>query len=166
MSLPGITVPPGTPGFLADGHGIAEDDVYAPVRFGTGHSRARRRRTAANRVVSVSIYLEPAELVALDDWYWETLESGTLEFAALVAHQGPGARWWTARWLTYSIEMLNGDAGRLHGSLYLRGEPSVEGPNTFSLAMEMRAAVTTTPGVVPANVALAMEIDAGVTVPS
>lgn len=152
MALPTIVAPPQVPPFLADGHEFDEDSVYAAVALGTGHSRLRRVRQATERIVNVSWYLDAEAMQAVDAWYENELQAGALPFAAHVANQnGTGAAWWSARWVSFEIEMLHLGDGRLTGALYLFGEPSDEPPELGSFAVEFgielrsRAVVTTSP---------------------
>lgn len=139
MTLPTITAPEGAPVFLAEGHEIEEDSVFAQVAYTTGHSRARRVWTVPERVVTVSWLLEPDVLAAVDDWYETTLRVGSRQFAARVRNQGASAAllWWTARWITYQVEMMNLGRGRVSGTLLLTGDGSEIGPDTGALAMEI-----------------------------
>lgn len=131
MTLPTIRPPAGTPAFLADGLTISEDSVYASVGMASGHSRQRRRWTVTERVVPVAWLLREQRLADVDRWFNETLEAGTLPFAAPIANQGLGPRrlWWRATWISYQVEMLVGTArGRVTGSLLLVGDGYEVGP--------------------------------------
>lgn len=166
MSLPGITAPVGTPLFLADGHSITEDSMFAPVRPRTGHSRLRRVRTAPERVVSVGWLLEADELLRVIEWFEDTLQAGALEFAALVANQGPGQRWWRARWVSFQTEMLHKGRGRVTGTLFLVGDPSETGPDLSQLAAEavvalQSSASATIPSLLAAEVVIALQAQSG-----
>jgi hypothetical protein len=158
MTLPTITAPSGTPVFLAEGHGIEEDSVFAQVKFATGHSRARRVWTVTERVVSVQWFLEADEMLAVDDWYENVLLAGAREFSAYVRNQGDGMLWWRARWVEYRTEMLHKGRGRVTGSLLLTGEGSVTGPDTGALEMEIAVALLDTRSTVSVPSGLAMEI--------
>lgn len=137
MTLPGITTPPGTPIFLADGHSIDETGPFAQVQFAVGHTRARRVRTANERVVSVSWLLSAAQLAAVEEWFETTLQAGARQFAAQVARQdGSGLAWWTAAWVSFETELLHRGRGRVTGQLLLTGEPTQTEPNTSNLASE------------------------------
>lgn len=166
MSLPGITAPVGTPLFLADGHSITEDSMFAAVRSRTGHARLRRVRTAGERIVSVAWLLEADELLSVIDWFEDTLQSGALEFAALVANQGPGQRWWRARWVSFETEMLHKGRGRVTGTLFLIGDPSETGPDLSQLAAEavvalQSSATATIPALLAAEVVIALQAQSG-----
>jgi len=119
--------------FLAAGHGIEEDSVYAAVQMASGHSRQRRRWTVPERVVSVSWLLKgEAQIAEVDEWFDITLEAGALPFSAQVANQGSGSAllWWRARWLAgWQFEMIPGGFCRVTGQLFLTGEGSEDGPD-------------------------------------
>lgn len=168
MSLPSITAPPGTPAFLVDGHAIEEDSVYAQVRTATGHSRARRRWTVMERVVSVGLILEADQLEAFDEWYETALLAGAREFAAQIANQGEGARklWWRARWISFDIEMMHRGRGYVRGSLFLSGDGSEEGPNTGALAMEVAVPLLDIRSAVHLPAGMAMEIEVALLQPA
>jgi hypothetical protein len=138
MSLPGITTPSGTPVFLAAGHNFQERSVYESVEFGTGHSRTRPVRTGLQRIASVSWDLDEAQAAAVDNWLENTLQAASLEFAAQVASEdGPGMLWWRARWLTMPTwEMMHRGFKRLNGQLFLVGEGTEEGPDTFNMQVD------------------------------
>jgi hypothetical protein len=160
MTLPTITAPEGTPVFLAEGHSIEEDSVYAQVPYTTGHSRARRVWTVPERVVSVSWLLDADLLAAVDAWYEDALLAGTREFAARVRNQGAGAAllWWTARWINFETEMLHLGRGRVSGSLLLTGEGSETGPETGAMAMEVLIDLVDVRSAVSVPKVLAMEV--------
>lgn len=163
MTLPTIIAPPTAPVFLAAGHQINEDGVFAPVRFGTGHARNRRTRTKTERTVSVSWFLEAGPLADVWSWYENDLQAGALPFAARVANQeGAGLVYWAARWVDFNIELLPKGRGRLTGQLYLYGEPSETGPDLSELAAEVSialqgAATATIPSNLAAEVVIALE---------
>lgn len=166
MSLPGITAPTGTPLFLADGHSIAEDSMFDSVRSRSGHARLRRVRTAGERVVSVAWFLEADELLAVIDWFEDVLQAGALEFAALVANQGPGQRWWRARWMSFQTELLHKGRGRVTGTLLLVGSPSETGPDLSQLAAEISVALrssatATIPALLEAEIVIALQAQSG-----
>lgn len=160
MTLPTITAPDGAPVFLAEGHGIEEDSVFAQVGYTTGHSRARRVWTVPERAVAVSWLLDADVMAAVDDWYENTLLAGTRQFAARVRNQGAGSAllWWTARWIDFQTEMLNLGRGRVSGMLLLTGEGSETGPETGALAMEVEIALLDVRSTVSVPKNLAMEI--------
>jgi hypothetical protein len=164
-ALPLITVPAGLPVFLADGHSIDEDSVYAQVGYITGHSRARRVHTGPEREVAVSWILEADEMAAIDDWYENTLQAGALQFAVQVENQGAGLLWWTARWIDFQTEMMHLGRGRVSGRLFLIGEGSVAGPEFGALSMEIGCALLDVRSVVTLPTGLAMEIGCALTQP-
>jgi hypothetical protein len=158
MTLPLITVPEGTPCFLAEGHGIDEDSVFAQVPFATGHSRARRVWSVTERLVSVSWLLEADEMAAVDEWFEDTLQAGAAEFAAQVKNVGAGLLWWRARWVSFQTEMLHLGRGRVSGVLLLTGEGSVTGPETGVLRMEVLVPLLDVRSLVDVAKPLAMEV--------
>lgn len=159
MSLPGVTEPAGLRPFLVAGHAIQEDSVFEQIKFITGHSRARRQRTVAERVVSVSRILDAADMKAYDDWYEDVLLSGSLQFAVQVADQASkGLLWWTARWVSYQFEMMHLGRGQMTGQLFLTGEGSTTPPDTSALASETLIALIGLPGSVANNASLASEV--------
>jgi len=160
MTLPTITAPPGTPVFLADGHGITDDSVFALWKPNTGHSRTRRVWTVSERIVTVQWFLEAEDLAAVDTWLEETLEAASLPFAARVRNQGDGEAllWWRARWVDYSFDMLPLGRARMSGRLFLTGEGSETGPDTSALAMEAGIALIDIRSSIELPSHLAMEV--------
>ncbi len=168
MALPTIIAPPEAPVFLADGHEIEELSRYAQVTMQTGHSRTRAVRSSNERTVAVRWFLSAEAMLAVYEWYEGTLQAGTRLFAARVARQGgdptsgawPSLAWWSARWLSFSTELLHYGRGVVTGRLYLIEGPFEDGPDLQSLAMEIRAPLlgSASPTI---PVALAMEIEAG-----
>ena len=130
MTLPSITAPAGTPVFLAEGHDVEGLGPFAQVQFTVGHRRARRVHTATERIVSVSWLLRTSQLAAVDDWFEDDLEAGTLPFAAQVAREdGSGLAWWHAQWVRpYQTELLHLGRARIRGALLLTGTRSLTGP--------------------------------------
>ena len=128
FTLPTITVPAGVDAFLAEGHAIDEDSVYAQVPYATGHSRTRPLWTVSERVVPVSVFVEAEQLAAMDDWYENTLLAGAEPFAAEIRNQGPGTLWWRARWIDYQSEMLHSGCGLVSGTLFIVGNGHLAGP--------------------------------------
>jgi len=166
MALPEILPPAGTPVFLAEGHGIEPQSVYADVQFGAGHSRRRRVWTRAPRVVSVSWLLEADEMAAVDDWFENTLLAGARKFSAQVANQGPGLLWWEAQWLEpYHAEAMHLGRWRVTGQLLLTGEGTPTKPYTPDMTVSFASALT---GSASASIAatLALEILVPLTQPS
>jgi hypothetical protein len=141
VSVPNLKAPPGTPRFQADGHSVEEDSAYAQVGYAQGHSRARRRWTSTQRVVTVSWFLSAQKLQAIDDWYENALKSGERQFAAEVKKEGAGTLWWTARWISYQCEMKTGNRGRISGSILLTGTPQATAPAGIDLGMSVGVAL-------------------------
>lgn len=142
MALPELTTPPGTPPFRIAGHAIDPGSVYGEVPMGRGHGRKRRLWTTAPRTVEVSWRLTQAQMSAVHTWFEESLLVGSRTFAALVANQGPGLRWWEAKWVSpYKHKPMSGGRWVVTGQLRLTGEPSAEGPVPTSLRLEVGAAL-------------------------
>lgn len=160
VGLPSITAPDGTPVFLAEGHGIDEDSLYAQVPMTTGHSRTRKRYTVTDRVVTVRWFLDSGLPPVVNDWYENTLLAGTRAWSARVRNQGagPAMLWWRARWIDYQMEMLHLGRGLVSGRLLLTGEGQVDGPETGALAMEVSVALLDIRSSVAVQAHLAMEI--------
>ena len=163
MALPELTLPDGTPAFLADGHNIELMPMYADVTMRTGHDRRRRVYTVVPRIVSVGLQLTAAQMLAFHTWYEGPLQAGFLPFSAQVANQGPGLLWWKARFVeTYSADA--GDAGasfKVNARLLLVGAGSTVGPYTpFMQASVLIAlagsAVLTVPTTLAADVVIAL----------
>lgn len=143
MALPEIRPPSGTPCFLAAGHAIAPQSVYADVQMRSGHLRRRRLFTTAPRIVSVSWLLEADQMAAVDTWFEDVLLAGERPFSAQVANQGPGLLWWTAQWVEpYQTEALHLGRWRVTGQLLLTGVGQVEDPYTPDMAVEFGAPLT------------------------
>lgn len=143
--MPQIRLPAGTPCFLAAGHGITPDSVYADVRMRTGHARKRRIYTSAPRVVDVAWVLEAEQMTAVDAWYEDVLLAGERAFAAQVKAQGPGKLWWRARWVEpYEAEAMHLGRWRVTGRLLLTGVGQVEDPYIPEMEVEFGAALTAT----------------------
>lgn len=153
MALPGITAPPGTPTFLAIGHEIEEDSVFATVAYSTGHSRTRRRQTVTERVVSVHWQLNPDQMRDVDSWFKLTLKNGALSFAAYVKDEiTAGMAWWEAKWITApQWDMQHLGRGRANGQLLLLGEGSSAAPDTSTLGAGYRVPLLSGSGVVAGN---------------
>lgn len=132
MALPELTLPDGTPAFLAEGHSIDLMAMYADVPMRTGHDRRRRVYTTVPRVVSVGLQVTAAQMLAIHAWYEGPLRAGAVEFSAQVANQGAGLLWWRARFVdTYTAEA--GEAGasfKVNARLLLTGAGSAIGPYT------------------------------------
>lgn len=157
MSLPQITVPAGTPVFLADGHAIEQLPAFSDVQTGSGHGRKRRTRSSPPRRVSVSLNLNAAAMQAFDAWFEDTLQVGQLSFSARVANQGPGLMWWEAKWVEpYTAEPRGFGKWRVTGTLFLSGEPSSDGPTITSLGLEVSLALKGS-GSIVSDTSLAVE---------
>lgn len=130
MALPELTLPDGTPAFLADGHSIELTPMYADVPMRTGHDRRRRVYTTVPRMVNVGLQVTAAQMLALHNWFEGPLQAGVQWFSAQVANQGPGLLWWKARF----AEPYTADAGeaaasfRVSAKLLLVGQGSTTGP--------------------------------------
>lgn len=161
MALPELTLPDGTPAFLADGHAIELMPMYADVGMRTGHDRRRRVYTVVPRTVSVGLQLTAAQMAALHDWFEGPLQAGAMQFSAQVANQGPGLLWWNARFVEpYTADA--GDAGasfRVQARLLLVGDGSVTGPYVPAMQAAVQIALS---GAVVLTVPVALA--AGVTV--
>ena len=144
MSLPELTLPDGTPAFLADGHSIELMPMYADVPMRTGHDRRRRVYTIVPRIVSVSLEVTAAQMLAFHTWFEGSLQAGAVEFSAQVANQGPGLLWWRARFVSpYTAEAgEGGGVFRITASLLLTGTGSVTGPYTPNLYAASQTALT------------------------
>lgn len=163
MSLPEITTPPGTPPFKVADHVAELMPVYDDVPMARGHSRKRRVWTRAPRTVDVSWRLTQAQMTAVHNWFETALLVGKRTFSAQVANQGPGLRWWEAKWVSPLREQpVNGGRWEVTGRLRLIGEPSVDGPVASSLALEITVPLTATAQVVSSK-ALAVEFVARLT---
>lgn len=117
------------PPFLIAGHGALAGSPFANVAMTTGHRRKRRVCTVRPQVVSVSLFLEPAEATAFHAWHRDSLRSGERHFAARVKEQGAGQLWYDAFWLAmYQAEALHFGRWVITGQLQLRGDGQVGEP--------------------------------------
>lgn len=161
MALPELTLPDGTPPFLAEGHAIELAPVYADVPMRTGHARRRRIYTTAPRTVQVALQLTAAQMLALHEWFEGPLEAGAQWFSAQVAKQGSGLLWWKARF----VEPYEADAGpsavlwRVTARLLLVGDGSASSP--YMTAMSAAVTVALSGG---AALTIPIALDATVTV--
>lgn len=160
MSVPNIKAPPGTPRFQGEGHELQIKSPYAHVPFTSGHSRARRLFTTTVRVVRVEWFLSAAQLAAIDDWYLNVLKAGERQFAAEVMKQGVGTLWWTARWISFEIDMKTKNRGRLRGSLFLSGTPQANAPSGVALELSVTANLRDVRSTVALPTDLAMSVSA------
>ncbi len=137
--LPELTLPAGLPCFLVQGHDADVAGPYDDVPMASGSNRRRRVFTRAPREVNVSMVLDAGQSAALREWYETALQAGARTFSAHVRNQGPGMRWWEARWVQpYSLEAAHRGRWRLTGRLRLYGQPSATPPERTT----MRAAVS------------------------
>ena len=168
MSLPSITVPPGSPCFLAEGHVITEDSVFADVAPITGHSRTRRVWTVGERVVSIRWFLEAADMARVEAWFENDLLAGSRQFSVEVRSQADGQAlvWWAARWVTFATEMMALGRGTVSGQLFLFGDPSGTPPDTSALAAEVNVPLTDIRSGVSLPAHLAAEVSIALTQPS
>lgn len=168
MSLPSITVPPGAPCFLAEGHAITEDSVYADVAPITGHSRTRRVWTVGERVVLVRWFLEAADMARVEAWYEHDLLAGARQFSVEVRSQanGPALVWWAARWVSFETEMMALGRGTVVGQLFLVGQPSDTPPDTSALAAEVSVPLIDVRSSLPLPAHLAAEVSIALTQPA
>lgn len=136
MALPELTLPDGTPAFCADEHEFELMPMYADVPMQTGHDRRRRAYTVVPRSINVKLDLTEAQAQAFFDWYEGPLEAGVQWFSARLANQGPGLKWWKARF----VEAYQADAdesGRstwVKAKLLLVGESSDTGPYVAAMS--------------------------------
>lgn len=131
MALPELTLPPGTPGFQAEGHAIELKPLYADTPMRTGHPRKRRLYTVVPRTVPVLLILTQDQMTAFHDWFEGPLAAGANTFSAQVARQGPGLLWWEARFVEpYTAEPMAGVYWRVTANLLLTGVGSPTAPYT------------------------------------
>ena len=135
MALPELTLPDGTPAWLAEPHGVELVPQYADVAMRTGHHRRRRVYTTAPRLVQVGLQLTAAQMLAFHTWFEDSTQAGALPFSTQVANIGPGLLWWRAQFTEpYSADA--GEAGasfRVSARLLLTGDGSAAGPYTPAL---------------------------------
>ena len=145
MALPELTLPDGTPIFLASGHAIDLTPMYADIPMRTGHDRRRRVFTTVPRGVSVSLLLSQAQMTAFHNWFEGPLKAGSEWFSTRVKNQGPGLLWWKARFIdTYAAEALHSRFWRVTAKLLLTGIGSVNGPYNRALVANTTIALTGT----------------------
>jgi hypothetical protein len=144
MALPELTLPDGTPAFLADGHSIELTPMYADVPMRTGHDRRRRVYTTVPRIVSVGLQVTAAQMLAFHAWFEGPLLAGVVEFSAQVANQGPGLLWWRARFVApYTAEAGKAGASfRITARLLLTGTGSSTGPYTPNMQAAAQIALS------------------------
>lgn len=135
MALPELTLPAGTPAFLAIGHAIELAPLYADSPMRTGHDRKRRVYTIVPRTVAVGLRLSKAQALAFHEWHEGPLQAAAQEFSAQVAKQGLGLLWWRASFVEpYTAEARPGGFQIITAKLLLTGTGSVDGPYTPDLA--------------------------------
>lgn len=142
MALPEITMPSGTPPFLADGHDMQPISLYSRVKRGQGATRNRRVRSGHTRLINVSLAVTEDQMKAIEQWHHKALNIGTLPFSARVAAQGVGVMWWEARWTvnpSYTVDKANN--WTVTGQLLLSGTPSVSEPQFTTFAANMFVAI-------------------------
>lgn len=134
MALPELTLPDGSPPFLADGQSIEITPIYADVPMRTGHDRRRRLYTTVPRVVNVGLFVAADQLLAFHNWYEGPLQAGLQWFSALLSNQGPGTLWWKARFAEpYTEEAIENGYHRITAKLLLVGDGSVSSPYSPNL---------------------------------
>lgn len=161
MALPELLVPDGTPAFLSAEQSIELTPMFADTQMRTGHDRKRRLYTTVPRVVSVALFLTPAQVLAFHNWFEGPLLAGAAQFTACVAKQGLGKLYWAARFLEPYIAEPTPGARLWHVSakLLLTGSPSATAPYTPNMsaatAVALVGAGTTT---APMNLASATTV--------
>lgn len=137
MALPQLTVPFGTPFYMADGHGVQEASQYAHPRFQTGHSRARRVWTSSDRDVTAVLELTRAQMTAFFEWFEGPLQDNGGLFSARVANDETDAQehlWWTAEFKQPpEHQPLAGLRWRVTSTLRLTGAGQLDAPYTGEL---------------------------------
>lgn len=132
--MPEIVLPSSLPAWLIDGHESQLEDAYAHVQMRTGHHRLRRVYRRPPEVRSVSLQLLEEQAATFHAWFEHDLLAGEREFAARVAHRGPGVVWYAARFLgdpPYDAEPLHLEGGvgwRIQARLLLSGQPQAFPP--------------------------------------
>lgn len=130
-TLPELTLPAGTPAFLADTHSIELTPMYADVQMRTGHDRRRRVYTTVPRVVTVALQLTADQMLAFHTWFEGPLQAGVQWFSAQMANQGPGLLWWKARFFEpYTADASDGGWFKVSAKLLLVCDGSTTGPYT------------------------------------
>jgi hypothetical protein len=128
-ALPELTLPRNLPCWLAAGHSVEPQAVYADTAMRTGEARRRRVCRSAPRVVTVGMFLKAGQSPVFWDWYENRLRAGVEPFATRVPNQGPGLLWWRAQFVeSPEYTMLARGACRVQAKLLLTGSGSTEGP--------------------------------------
>ena len=162
MALPELTLPDGTPAFLAIGHAIELVDAYADSRMQTGHSRKQRIYTTVPRTVAVGLRLNKAQALAFHEWFEGPLQAGAQQFSAQVANQGPGLLWWAARFVEpYTAEAKPGGFHIVTARLLLTGDGTATPPYVPQMRASAQIALTgsavlTVPASLQASVSIAL----------
>ena len=160
MALPELTLPDGTPAFLAAGHAIELVDQYADTAVVTGHTIRRRVYTTTPRTMQVALFLTQAQATAFHEWYEGPLLGGLQYFSAQVKNQGPGLLWWKARFVEpYTAEALENRYWRITAKLLLVGDGTTTAP--YVPAMHASAQIALSGSVmltVPVSLAAAVSI--------
>lgn len=163
MTLPLITIPPGTPDFQIEGHGIETGDVFGTIRRRQGTSRRRRLFTIAPHRAPVNLFLSEEQVANFHSWFESDLLAGERHFSARIKRQGAGVLWWDAEWeAPPRYEPLGGRRWRVSGVLILHGDGSETPPAVGALSMELRVPVYLNASI-NAGAVLAMEISVALT---
>lgn len=146
MPLPQLTLPVGTPAFMVAGHEIQQASQFAHPRFQTGHSRARRVWTAAEKLVGVRLRLNGAQTAAFFDWYEGPLADAGGRFSALVANDETDeaeALWYAAEFESPpEYEPRSGFLWNITATLRVIGAGQADGPYTGELTGRDRVVLT------------------------
>ena len=109
---------------LAEGHAFEPVDLARTVEMDSGHARRRRLFRSAPQVCAVSWRFTQAQFDAFFDFFEGELGAGARQFDVLVAAQGQGLDWWTARFVEpYEAEALHGGRWSVQARLRLTGRP-------------------------------------------
>lgn len=143
MPLPSLTLPEGTPAWLVAGHAAQWQQPFADVAMGTGHRRKRRVCTRKPQIVSVSLFLTPAQTTAFHAWFRDSTRSGERKFSALVKEQGAGMLWYEAAFVgMYQAEALHLGRWVVNAQLILTGDGSETAPELGSFSAEVSIALS------------------------
>lgn len=87
-------LPPGVRPPLALPLQRSSDSVYGAIAYGSGHPRRRRLRVTARETGTLQWRLPLDELAIWNDWFEDTLQAGSLEFATPVQERSqlPGVQ--------------------------------------------------------------------------
>lgn len=146
-ALPGIVVP-GPTLFRREGHEIEYVPIYGDQEMQLGEDRRRRLYLTAPRIVTVSLDRNQAGAEEFAAWFNGPLRGGDEYFSAQVQNQGPGTRWWKAKFLgpkaTYSAQYMGGGLWVISMKLILFGSGYVSGPASTALVGNVGFALTGT----------------------